>query len=67
MSYYRYIWGQCKDLQRRKIIHHVFCQGSVVTIKITDQSLLLKIYYDGDIPYSQLDGMLSDRRISPIL
>ena len=51
--YYRYLWGRCKDLQRRKMIHHVFCLGSVVAIKLTDQSLPLKIYHDSDIPYSQ--------------
>ena len=51
--YYRYLWGRCKDLQRRKMIHHVFCLGSAVAIKLTDQSLPLKIYHDSDIPYSQ--------------
>ena len=55
--YYRYIWGQCKDLQRRKMTHHVFCLGSAVAIKLTDQSLPLKIYHDSDIPYSQLDSI----------
>ena len=35
------------------MIHHVFCLGSVVEIKLTDQSLPLKIYHDCDIPYSQ--------------
>ena len=54
--YYRYIWGRCKDLQRRKMIHHVFCLGSVVAIKLTDQSLPLKTYHDSDIPYSQSDS-----------
>ena len=55
--YYRYLWGLCKDLQRRKMIHHVFCLGSVVAIKLTDQSLPLKIYHDSDIPYSQSDSI----------
>ena len=51
--YYRYLWGRCKDLQRRKMIHHVFCLGSVVVNKLTDQSLPL---YDSDTPYSQSDN-----------
>ena len=55
--YYRYLWGRCKDLQRRKMMHHVFCLGSVVAIKLTDQSLPLKIYHDSDIPYSQSDSI----------
>ena len=42
-----------KNLQHRKMIHHVFCLGSVVAIKLTDQSLSLKIYHGIDIPYSQ--------------
>ena len=55
--YYRYLWGRCKDLQRRKMIHHVFYLGSVVAIKLTDQSLPLKIYHDSDILYSQSDSI----------
>ena len=23
--YYHYLWGRCKDLQQRKVIHHIFC------------------------------------------
>ena len=46
--------GRCKDLQRMKIIHHVFCLG-VVAIKLSEQTLPLKIYYESDIPYSQSD------------
>ena len=53
MSVLSLFMGRCKDLQRRKMIHHVFCLGSVVEIKLTDQSLPLKIYHDCDIPYSQ--------------
>ena len=41
----------------KKMIHHVFCLGSVVTIQPTDQSLPLKIYHDSDIPYSQSDSI----------
>ena len=56
-AYYCYLWGRCKDLQCRKMIHHVFWLGSVVAIKLTDQLLLLKIYHDSHIPYSQSDSI----------
>ena len=39
------------------MIHDVSCLGSVVAIKLTDQSLSLKIYHSSDIPYSQLDSI----------
>ena len=55
--YYCYLWGRCKDLQCRKMIHHVFCLGSVVAIKLTDEPLPLKICRDSDNPYSQSDGI----------
>ena len=55
--YYRYLWGRCKDLQGRKMIHRVFCLGSVVAIKLTDQSLPLKIYHDSNIPCGQSDSI----------
>ena len=55
--YYHYLWGRCKDLQRRKMIHHVFCLGSVVAINLTVQSLPLKIYQNSDIPYSQSNSI----------
>ena len=46
-----------KDLQRRKVISHVFCLGSVVTVKLTEQTLLLKTYHEGHVLYSQSDSM----------
>ena len=55
--YYRYLWGRCKDLQRRKIIHYIFCLESVVAIKLTEQTLPLKMYHESDIPYSQSDSI----------
>ena len=63
--YYCYLWGRCKDLQRRKMIQHIFCLESAVAIKWTNQSLPLKIYHDSDIPDSQI-LLLSDRRIFSI-
>ena len=34
--YYRYLWGKCKDLQRRCIFNQVFCLGGVATIKVSE-------------------------------
>ena len=56
--YYCYLWGQSKDLQQRKILHHIFCPGGVVEIKLTEHTLLLKIYHESDIPYSQSDSIV---------
>ena len=47
------IYGDGLKIQRRKMMHHVFCLGRVVAIKLTGQSSPLKIYHDSDIPYSQ--------------
>ena len=38
-------------------MQHVFSLGSVIAIKLTDQSLPLKIYHNSDIPYSQSDSI----------
>ena len=34
--YYRYLWGKCKDFQRRDIFNQVFCLGGFVTIKVSE-------------------------------
>ena len=36
--YHCYLWGKCKDLQRRGIFNHVSCLGAVVTIKVSKNS-----------------------------
>ena len=36
--YYRYIWGKCKDLQRKGKVNQVFCLGAVVTIRVTENA-----------------------------
>ena len=46
-----------EDLQRRKMIHHVFCLEGVVGIKLSEQTLPLKIYDESDIPCSQSDSI----------
>ena len=41
--YYRFLWGKCKDLQRKGRISQVFCLGAVVTIRVTEDSAAIKI------------------------
>ena len=47
--YYRYIWGKCKDLQRKGKLSQVFCLGAVVTIRVTENGLPLKILHEKDL------------------
>lgn len=55
--YYRCLWGQCKYLQRREMVHHVFCLGSAVAIKLTEQIFHITIYHESDVPYIQSDDI----------
>ena len=57
---YRYLWGKCKDLQRRGIFNQVFCLGAIVTIKISENGPLVKIYHENDLKIYQSDGNASD-------
>ena len=54
--YYRYLWGKCKELQRRGIFSQVFCLGAVVTIKVSENGPLVKIYHENDLKIYQSDG-----------
>ena len=36
--FYHYIWGNCKDLQRKGKVSQVFCLGAVVTIRVTENA-----------------------------
>ena len=58
--YYRYLWVKCKDLQRRGIFNQFFCLGSVVTIKVSENGPLVKIYHENDLKFYQSDGNASD-------
>ena len=58
--YYRYLWVKCKDLQRRGIFNRFFCLGSVVTIKVSENGPLVKIYHENDLKIYQSDGNASD-------
>ena len=48
-AYYRYIWGKCKDLQRRGKIYQVFCLGSTIAVKTTERSSAKKIFHEYDL------------------
>ena len=47
--YYQFLWGKCKDLQRKGRISHIFCLGAVVTISVTENSLAIKIFHERDL------------------
>ena len=47
--YYCFLWGKCKDLQRKDRISQVFCLGAVVTIRVTENSPAIKILHERDL------------------
>ena len=47
--YYRFLWGKCKDLQRKGRIIQVFCPGAVVTIRVTENIPAIKILHERDL------------------
>ena len=47
--YYRFLWGKCKDLQRKGRISQVFCLGAVVTVRVTENSPAIKILHESDL------------------
>ena len=47
--YYCFLWGKCKDLQRKGRISQVFCLVAVVTIGITENSLAMMILHERDL------------------
>ena len=55
--YYRYLWGKCKDLQRRGIFNHVLCLGAVVTIKVSENGPPVKIYNENDLKFIRVMEM----------
>ena len=61
--YYCYLWGRCKDLQRRGIFNQVFCPGAVVTIKVSENGPPVKIYHENDLTVYQGDGNAYDSEL----
>ena len=58
--YYRYLWGKCKNLQRRGIFNQVFFLAAVATIKVSKNGPLAKIYHENGLKIYQSDGNASD-------
>ena len=47
--YYRYIWGKCKDLQRRGKTYQVFCLCGATAVKVTKRSSARNIFHECDL------------------
>ena len=47
--YYRFLWGKCKDLQRKALINEAFCLGAVDTIKVRENGPPIKIFHENDL------------------
>ena len=47
--YYRYIWGKCKDLQRRGKIYQVFCRGGTIAVQVIERKSAREIFHECDI------------------
>ena len=47
--YYGYHRGKSKALQGRGFVNQIFCLGTVVTIKVSENGLLFKMYHDNDL------------------
>ena len=60
--YYCFLWGKCKDLQRKGRISQVFCLGAVVTIRVTENSPAIKILHERDLMvYQERPQILTER------
>ena len=47
--YYCFLWGKCKDLQRKGRISQAFCFGAAVTIRVTENSPAIQILHERDL------------------
>ena len=47
--YYRFLWGKCKELQRKGRINQVFCLGAIVAVRIAENSPAIKILHEKDL------------------
>ena len=52
-AYYCYIWGKCKDLQRKGNVGQIFCLGAVVTNRVTENGPPIKILHEKDLMGTQ--------------
>ena len=59
--YYWFLWGKCKDLQRKGLINQVFCLGAVVTIKVRENGPPIKIFHENDLlVYQEMTGAVPE-------
>ena len=47
--YHRYIWGKCKDQQRRGKIYQDFCLRGTISVKVAECRRARKIFHECDI------------------
>ena len=47
--YYWFLWGKCKEMQRKGRINQLFCLGGVVTVRMTENSPAIKILQEKDL------------------
>ena len=51
--YYQFLWGKCKELQRKGQINQVFCLGDIVMVRITENSPAIRILHEKDLVVCQ--------------
>ena len=57
---YRFIWDKCKDLKRQGNVHHVFCLGGIVSIKLSEKGSPVKLHHISDIPNFPSDSVIEN-------
>ena len=50
---YQFLWGKCKELQRKSWVNQVFCLGAIVTVRITENSPAIKVLHEKDLMVCQ--------------
>ena len=59
--YCHFLWGKCKDLERKGLINQVFCLGAVVTIKVRENGPPIKIFHESDLlVYQDMSAAVSE-------
>ena len=51
--YYWFLWGKCKELQRKGRVNQVFCLAAVAKIRITENSPAIKSLHEKDLMVCQ--------------
>ena len=47
--YYDFLWGECKDLEKKGLVNQAFCLDAVVTIKVRKNGPPVKILHENDL------------------